>query len=120
MNTQHPFAGTQTPKQRKAQAALTRERVAVRRAFNTMIGFWQVCEKPLCRRRRCCSHDVDECHRRHWPLVPEDEREYLRACIKAAKHTRSPEAIHRAGIAARDAAQPAPAEILPDPRVRRL
>jgi hypothetical protein len=36
-------------------------------------------------------------------LVPEEEKEFVRGRIKAMKTTRSPEALHRAGVAAREA-----------------
>ena len=43
------------------------------------------------------------CFTRHWALVPEDQKEYLRGCLKALKHTKSPDELHRAGVAAREA-----------------
>jgi hypothetical protein len=103
MKTKQPFAIEQTPAQRKAYAAQLRREDAGSRMRNDIFGFWRVCEQPLCRRNHSCSGDMHACFQRLWPLVPEEQKEYLRACIMAAKDTRSKEAIHRAGIAARDA-----------------
>ena len=128
--------GGPTAEQRKAQPAPSRQDENARRKFNDVAGFWRVCRQPLCRRRHACSRDSQACFTRHWRLVPEDEKEYLRACLRAANDTRSPDAIHRAGIAARDAclkrqdkiaamsARPTPSANdgppAPDARVRRL
>ena len=88
--------------QGKAHAAQLRRDAAGRRVFNNIAGFWRVCAQPVCRRNRSCSGDAHACFKRLWPLMPEEEKEYLRACITAAQTTRSAPAIHRAGIAARD------------------
>ena len=37
--------------------------------------------KPPCRRNRTCSSDMHACFTRHWSLVPEERKEYLRGCI---------------------------------------
>ena len=103
MNTKHPVNDSQTPAQRKAHEASLRERVAVKRVMNNVLGFWLACGKARCRRNRVCSGDPNACFQQLWPLVPEEEKEYVRACIKAARNTRVPEAIQSAGVAARDA-----------------
>jgi hypothetical protein len=92
-----------TPEQRKAHAAYLCRRDRAIRVFNDGLEFWQMCGRPLCRRNRTCSHDAEACFTRLWALMPEDEKEYWRGCIKAAKHTRVPAEMHRAGEAARDA-----------------
>ena len=135
MPTRKPFPAGTTPEQRQAHDASVRRRNAVRRFRNDLVGFWRICRKPQRRRRHCCSYDPDACFDRCWPLVPEEEKEYLRACIRAAQHTRSRDAIHRAGVAARDAylnlqarmgaasdrpAATPPRAAAPDARVRRL
>ncbi|MGH9595020.1 MAG: hypothetical protein ACRD5L_18150 [Bryobacteraceae bacterium] len=129
----------QTREQFERQVAAQRRDDAYRRMFNDMIGFWPVCRKRLCRRNHGCSHDMHACFALHWPRVPEDKKEYLRGCVRAAKTTRSPEAIHRGGLAAVEdyakwqarmaamsAKHAAPAPVVraqtpePDVRVRRL
>ena len=98
-----PLAGSQTPARRKAYEAFLRDRETGKRMFHNMLGFWRVCGKPLCRRNRACTGDVDACFQRFWPLVPEETKEYVRGCIRAAQHTRDPQEIGRAGMAAHDA-----------------
>jgi hypothetical protein len=87
----------------KAGPAPASRAAAVYGEFNDMLGLWQICGQPDCRRRHRCSHDARACLRRHWAIVPEEEKEYWRGAFKAGKTTRSPEDMHRAGLAARDA-----------------
>ena len=97
------FTDRKTREQGKAGASPLPKADESRRMFNNIVGFWRVCERPGCRRNRACLGDMHACFERLWPLVPEEEKEYLRGCIKAAQNTRSRGAIHKAGIAARDA-----------------
>jgi hypothetical protein len=103
MTTKQPFTDSQTPAQRKAHEADVREHDAVKRVFNNVLGFWLACGKARCRRNNACSGDPHACFQQLWPLVPEQEKEYVRGCITASKVTRSPQALHQAGVAARDA-----------------
>jgi hypothetical protein len=101
--TKVTFAPGQTPEQRKAHAAHWRREDARRRAINNGLGFWRVCSKPPCRRNRTCSSDMHACFTRHWSAMPEERKEYLRGCMMAARDGNlSKDAIHRAGLAARD------------------
>jgi hypothetical protein len=128
--TKVTFHESQTPEQRKAHVAHWRREDARRLAFNNAFGFWRVCGKPLCRRSRGCSHDMHACFTRQWALMPEEDKEYVRGCIKAAPSARSTEELDRAGVAARDAyianmqrlpakAEPAaPPRAAPEPNTR--
>jgi hypothetical protein len=132
--TKVTFAVGQTPAQRKAHAAYWRREDARRREINNGLDFWRVCGKPRCRRNHTCSDDMHACFARLWPQVPQEEKEYWRGCITAARDGDHPstDAIHRAGLAARDKylneversiAAPAPAaeaRPAPDARIRRL
>ena len=132
--TKLTFIPGQAPEQRKAQAAYWRRQDAQRRGINDALGFWRVCGKPQCRRNQACSFDMHACFARHWAQVPEEDKEYLRGCITAARDgVRGLDALDRAGLAAREKyldrmdrsnappATPAPAASpAPDVRIRRL
>jgi hypothetical protein len=68
--TKVKFADWQTPEQRKAHAAHWRRKDALVRKINNGLGFWRVCEKPLCRRNRNCLDNMHACFTRHWAMVP--------------------------------------------------
>lgn len=99
--TKVTFSAEQTPEQRKAHAAYWRGKDARRRGINNLLGFWRVCGKPVCRRNRACSHDMHACFARLWPLVPEENKEYLRGCILAARDGAAGDEIIRAADARR-------------------
>jgi hypothetical protein len=99
--TKVTFSEGQTPEQRKAHAAHWRREDARRRAINNLFGFWRVCRKPQCRRSQTCSHDMHACFERHWALVPEADREYLRGGIMAKHDGATGDEIIRAAEARR-------------------
>ena len=99
--TKVTFSEGQTPEQRKAHAAHWRREDARRRAINNGLGFWRVCAKRQCRRGQTCSHDMHACFARHWALVPEADKEYLRGGILAKRDGAAGDAIIRAAEARR-------------------
>jgi hypothetical protein len=99
--TKVTFSEGQTPQQRKAHAAHWRREDARRRAINNGLGFWRVCAKRQCRRSQTCSHDMHACFERHWALVPEEDREYLRGGILAKRDGAAGDEIIRAAEARR-------------------
>src|SRR4029079_9810309 len=99
--TKVTFSADQTPEQRKAHAAYWRNEDARRQRINNLLGFWRVCGKPICRRNRTCSDDMHACYARLWPLVPEENKEYLRGCILAARDGAAADEIVRAAEARR-------------------
>ncbi len=101
--TKVTFHESQTPEQRQAHAASWRREDARKRGINNLFGFWRVCGKGRCRRDRTCSHDMHACFERWWPRVPEEEKEFLRGCVIAARDGASAVGdLHRAGAAARE------------------
>jgi hypothetical protein len=101
--TKVKFSASQTPEHRKAHADHWRREDARRHAINDGLGFWRACGKASCRRNRTCSGDMHACFEKRWAEVPEDQKEYLRGCIMASRGGDLPvDAIHRAGLAARD------------------
>jgi hypothetical protein len=93
------YADWQTPEQREVTRRQARRDDAAKRTFNNLAGFWQVCEKPLCRRNRCCSHDMYACFERRWRPMPEEAKEYWRGILLALKTTRDPRELDKAGLA---------------------
>jgi hypothetical protein len=81
--TKITFSEGQTPEQRKAHTAYWRRQDAQRRGFNNMLRFWRVCARPACRRNHTCSGDMHACFTRHWAMMAEDEKEWIRGAIKA-------------------------------------
>ncbi len=102
--TKVTFAEGQTPEQRKAHVAYWRRKDAQRRGLNNALGFWRLCGTPRCRRNRTCSGDMHACFARLWPLVPDEQKEYLRGCARAVNGDGdlSMDAVDRAGRAARE------------------
>jgi hypothetical protein len=96
----HSKAASQRLQKRHGAAA---RRDATFRKFNDGLRFWQVCGKPVCRRRRRCSGDAHACCQRQWGAMPEEDKEYWRGALNAGRTTRSAEAMYRAGLAARAA-----------------
>ncbi len=90
-----------TPQQLAMIERGRRQLTAQRRQRCNMMLFWLACGTRACRRHRRCTGDPHACFERMWPQVPEDIKEFFRGCILAARETRSPEAIRRAGIARR-------------------
>jgi hypothetical protein len=77
------FADWQTPEQHAITVRLARRDDDARRTHCNMLKFWRVCTKPICRRNHSCSGDMHACFRRHWALVPEDFKEWVRGAIMA-------------------------------------
>ena len=102
--TKVTFHEGQTPEQRKAHAAYWLRKDTQQRGINNALGFWRPCGQPRCRRNQTCSGDMHACFARVWPLVPEDDKEYLRGCITAWRNDRSAPmvSVDRAGRAARE------------------
>ena len=100
--TKVTFTERQTPEQRRAHAAHWRRHDDTRRAQCNMLGFWRVCARPVCRRNRTCSHDMHACFERHWALIPEDDKEWIRGAILAARDGATGDAAARAADSRRD------------------
>ena len=93
------FADWQTPTQRATQAEMWRRDDAQRLAMCNALQFWRACGKRACQRQHTCAGDPHACFTRHWALVPEDQKVWLRAGIKARKDGLSPEMAARAADA---------------------
>lgn len=96
---QMAHTGEPTPEQR---AWLDRhERRERRRATIrcNMLQFWRICAKRACVRHRTCSDDPHACFARHWVMVPEDEKVWLRAGVRARAEGLTPERAARAADA---------------------
>lgn len=128
-----PFSFEQTPEQRAVQARWDRLQRRRNELGCRLLQCWDACVRPGCRRKRACAGDPEACFTRHWAMVPEDRKEYLRGWIKAAATTRDPGERERAACAAREAYLKAmatplsggvPTEAAPEPepdvRIRRL
>lgn len=83
MKTVRQFAPEQTPEQRKAQAEIWARHDAETRRTCELFQFWQICQEKPCRRAQSCVGDMHACFARHWPLVPEEQKNWFRAFIKA-------------------------------------
>ncbi len=94
------FTREQTPKQRKAQAAITRENDKNKLIQCNSMRFWRICEIAECKRRRTCAGDPWACFERHWRLVPEPLKHAIRAMVVARGDGASYDEALRAGIAA--------------------
>ena len=53
------------------------------RKVHDFFEFWTICRERHCRRARGCVGEVYPCFSRHWPLVPEERKNWYRAFIKA-------------------------------------
>ncbi len=42
-----------------------------------------ICREKSCRRAQSCVGELYPCFKRHWPLVPEEKKNWFRAFIKA-------------------------------------
>ena len=69
--------------------------ISGRRKTYDFIGFWQVCNDRRCRRVRACTGDINACHERHWPHVPQEIKTWILAGIKARNDGASPEEAAR-------------------------
>ncbi|MGV3633139.1 MAG: hypothetical protein ACO1NY_02240 [Pseudorhodoplanes sp.] len=54
------------------------------RALCRALGFWRVCGKPPCRRALDCKGDAQACFRTFWWQMPEENRVWVRAAIRAS------------------------------------
>jgi hypothetical protein len=85
----------QTPEQRAAHDAMLRRKEARARLVCNKLKFWMMCPIAACRRRRTCTGDPEACFKQHWAVVPEDQKTWLRAGIKARMAGHSPEEAAR-------------------------
>ena len=68
---------TMTEPQRRQQDEQTR------RNTHDFFQFWMMCQEKPCARSRRCVGELYPCFSRHWPLVPEEQKNWFRAAIKA-------------------------------------
>ena len=51
---------------------------------NNRLKFWRMCLRPRCQRGKAClGDDARACFTRHWAIVPEDFKMWLRFAMKA-------------------------------------
>jgi hypothetical protein len=60
------------------------EKLALQRRYCDAFALWQSCERPACRRRRCCRGDANACLQRALDRVPRDVQRRARQNIIAA------------------------------------
>jgi hypothetical protein len=89
------FHPEQTTEQRKIQEKMWARQDAGTRTICNWFQFWRICREKPCRRAQSCSGDMHDCHARHWPLVPEDLKNWFRAALKALAAGHSPEEAAR-------------------------
>ena len=101
--TKVTFAPDQTPEQRKAHAAHWRREDARRRAINNGLGFWRVCSKPPAGETAPARATCTPASRGTGRRCRRSGRNICAAASMAARDgDLSKDAIHRAGLAARD------------------
>ena len=84
MRTTPTLSGEETPERRALSERESRKREATQRKRCDLLKFWRMCATAQCRRNHACSGDPDACFRRHWSLMPEQEKEWIRGAILAA------------------------------------
>lgn len=72
------------------------------RALCRVLGFWRVCGKRPCRRALDCKGDVDICFRTFWWQMPEENRVWIRAAIRASADGLGNKAVAEAAAAEAD------------------
>jgi hypothetical protein len=72
-----------TPEQNAWSRKDHEEHEAYRRWFNDCLEFWRACERPRCAREHTCSDDPHACFARRWKTIPEPEKVWLRAGMRA-------------------------------------
>jgi hypothetical protein len=88
--------------QKAAQARIDADELATkeaRRMLYTAWLFWKYCPHKRCRHHCACAGDVERCHDRFWPFVPEDVKVMFRAYLTAWAGDKLPqhEALRHAG-----------------------
>jgi len=78
---------------------------------NDIFEFWRACKEPRCRREHSCSGDLHACSARRWAAIPEEEKVWFRAGMKAIIAGASFEEAVRMGEAERDRWRALQAEI---------
>jgi hypothetical protein len=85
---------------------------------NNTLKFWRMCLRPRCQRgKSCLGDDAQACFTRHWAIVPEEFKMWLRFVIKARAAGASVQEAMKAGNDAR--ARYLDQLANPDPRFRR-
>jgi len=69
------------------------------RGRNTLFEFWRVCAEPRCRRAHACLGEPNPCFNRHWAMIPEQDKVWFRAAVKARIDGHSLEQAGRIGDA---------------------
>jgi hypothetical protein len=80
-----------------------------------LFQFWRACTEAQCSRARACRGESRACFDRHWPLLPEEAREWFRAAIRALSAGASPHDADAAGCAAAEAYRAEAAQAAPLP-----
>jgi hypothetical protein len=65
----------------------------------TRLEFWRMCGRKPCKRHKACHGDAKACWDRHWAILPEEFKEYLRLAIKFRAADMSAEEADRAATA---------------------
>ena len=85
---------------------------------NNHLKFWRMCRLPRCQRgKSCLGDDARACFTRHWAIVPEDFKMWIRFALKARGAGASVQEAMKAGNDAR--ARYLDQLANPDPRFRR-
>jgi hypothetical protein len=53
------------------------------RKVHDFFEFWMICREKRCHRAQACIGELSPCFKRHWPLVPEEKKNWFRAFVKA-------------------------------------
>jgi hypothetical protein len=85
---------------------------------NNTLKFWRMCLRPRCQRgKSCLGDDARDCFKRHWEIVPEEIKMWIRFAFKARAAGATVQEAMKAGNDAKERYLALLAN--PDPRFRR-
>jgi hypothetical protein len=64
---------------------------------NNTLKFWRMCRLPRCQRGKSCLGEAQPCFTRHWEIVPEEFKMWLRFAMKARAAGATVEEAMKAG-----------------------
>jgi hypothetical protein len=87
-----------TPEQAEWQAKNLARHSEARRKFCDCLQFFLFCPRKRCRRAKACQDEKYSCFDKFWPLVPEEDKNWIRfsITIKAANPGMTTEEVTRA------------------------
>lgn len=87
-----------TPEQAEWQAKNLARHSEARRKFCDCLQFFLFCPQKRCRRAKACQDEKYSCFDKFWPLVPEEDKDWIRfsITIKAANPGMKAEEVARA------------------------